>query len=198
MLQQPFQMRSSATMSSMMRKNSYTSLTSGLPWWLSGKESACSAREEGSVPGSGRSPGERNGIPLQYSCLGKPMGRGEWQAMVHGVTRVGHDLGTKTTTSRHHWIIFSRGQVEQNPARNQNLCHQRQVCVKLQLALHLLLLTILQLYHLPPLLPPPVSNSSCLFTQYQPLYVNFCTVLLCFSRYFTVRLKVFVFYVLFL
>ena len=63
--------------------------------------------------------------------------------------------------------------------------------MKLQLALRLLLLTILQLCHLPPPLPPPVSNSSCLFTQCQPLYASCCTVLLNFSRYCTVRLKMF-------
>ena len=40
----------------------------------------------GSVPESGRSPGERNGNPFQYSCLGNPMNRGAWQATVHGVT----------------------------------------------------------------------------------------------------------------
>ena len=39
-------------------------------------------------------PGERNGNPLQYSCLGNPMDRGAWQATVHGVERVGHDLAT--------------------------------------------------------------------------------------------------------
>ena len=56
-------------------------------WWLSGKESACDAGDEGSIPGSGRSPGEENGYPLQYSCLGNPMDRGAWQAIVHGVTK---------------------------------------------------------------------------------------------------------------
>ena len=40
----------------------------------------------GSIPGSGRSPGERNGNPFQYSCLGNPMDRGAWQATGHGVT----------------------------------------------------------------------------------------------------------------
>ena len=40
----------------------------------------------GSVPGLGRSPGEGNGYPLQYSFLGNPMNRGAWQATVHGVT----------------------------------------------------------------------------------------------------------------
>ena len=49
----------------------------------------------GSIPGSGRSPGGGNGNPLQYSCLGNPMGRGAWRATVHGVTRVRHDLATK-------------------------------------------------------------------------------------------------------
>ena len=57
-----------------------------IPWWLSGKESACSEEEMGSIPGSGRSPGEGNGNPLQYSCLGNPMDRGAWQSTVHGVS----------------------------------------------------------------------------------------------------------------
>ena len=41
------------------------------------------------------SPGERHGNPLQYSCLENPMDRGSWQATVHGIVRVGHDLATK-------------------------------------------------------------------------------------------------------
>ena len=45
--------------------------------------------------GSGRSPGEGNGNPLQYSWLENPMDRGTWWATVHGVARVGHDLVTK-------------------------------------------------------------------------------------------------------
>ena len=60
-----------------------------------GKESACNAGAPGSIPGSGRSPGEGNGNPLQYSCLENPMDRGAWQATVHGVAQVGHDLATK-------------------------------------------------------------------------------------------------------
>ena len=47
------------------------------------------------IPGSGRSPGKGNGNPLQYSGLGNPMDRGAWQATVHGVSRVAHDLATK-------------------------------------------------------------------------------------------------------
>ena len=61
-----------------------------------GKESACSAGDLSSIPGSGRSPGEGNDKPLQYSCLGNPMDRGAWRATVHRVTRVGHDLATKS------------------------------------------------------------------------------------------------------
>ena len=53
------------------------------------------AGELGSIPGSGRSPGEGNGNPLQYSCLENPMDRGAWWATVQGVSRVGHDLATK-------------------------------------------------------------------------------------------------------
>ena len=45
------------------------------------------AGDMGSIPGSGRSPGEGNGKPLQYSSLENPMDRGDWQAIVHGVTK---------------------------------------------------------------------------------------------------------------
>ena len=45
------------------------------------------ATDVGSIPGSGRSPGEGNGNPLQYPCLGNPMDRGAWWATVHGMTR---------------------------------------------------------------------------------------------------------------
>ena len=50
------------------------------------KESAHNAGDTGSIPGSGRSPREGNGYPLQNSCLENPMDRGAWQATVHGVT----------------------------------------------------------------------------------------------------------------
>ena len=59
----------------------------GFPGGLYGKESAYSAGALGSVPGLGRSPGERNGNPLQYSCLENPMDREAWWAIVHGVTK---------------------------------------------------------------------------------------------------------------
>ena len=62
-------------------------LISGLPWWLSGKESAGQCRRQRFDPRLGRSPGEGNGNPLQYSCLGNPMNRGAWRAIVDGVTK---------------------------------------------------------------------------------------------------------------
>ena len=58
-----------------------------LPRLLSTEESACNAKDTGSVPGSGRSPGETNGNPLQYSCLGNPMDRGPWLAVVHRIAK---------------------------------------------------------------------------------------------------------------
>ena len=59
----------------------------GFPGGSDGKESACKAGDLGSVPGSGRSPGEAKGYPLQYSCLDNFMDKGAWQAIVHGVTK---------------------------------------------------------------------------------------------------------------
>ena len=67
----------------------------GFPSGSDGKESACNTGDLDSVPESGRSPGEGNGNPSQYSCLENAMDKGAWQATVHGVTRVGHDLVTK-------------------------------------------------------------------------------------------------------
>ena len=49
------------------------------------KDPPVSAGDVGLIPGSERSPGEGNGTPLQYSCLGNPMDRGAWRATVHGV-----------------------------------------------------------------------------------------------------------------
>ena len=59
----------------------------GFPGGSDGKESACNAGDPGSIPGSGRSPGEGNGNPLQYSCPENSMdGRALW-AVVHGVAK---------------------------------------------------------------------------------------------------------------
>ena len=61
-----------------------------IPWWLNSKDSACSAEARGDaglIPGSGRSPGEGNGNPLQCFCLGNPMDRGAWRGTVRRVTK---------------------------------------------------------------------------------------------------------------
>ena len=57
----------------------------GFPHSSVGKEPACRAEDPGWILGSGRSPGEGNGYPLQHSCLENPMDRGAWWAAVHGV-----------------------------------------------------------------------------------------------------------------
>ena len=59
----------------------------GLPWWLRQLEICQHCGRPGSIPGSGRSPGEGNGNPLQYSRPENSMGRGTWRAIVHGVAR---------------------------------------------------------------------------------------------------------------
>ena len=59
----------------------------GFPGGSDGKEAAGGAGDLGSIPGWGRSPGEGNGYPLQYSGLEKPMDRETWQATAHGVAK---------------------------------------------------------------------------------------------------------------
>ena len=59
----------------------------GFPGGSDGKESACNAGDPGSVLGSGQSPGEGNGTPLQYSCLENSVDREAWQATVHGIVK---------------------------------------------------------------------------------------------------------------
>ena len=59
----------------------------GFPDGSDSKESACNEGDPGLIPGLGRSPGEGNGNPLQYSCLENPMDRGAWQVITQGVTK---------------------------------------------------------------------------------------------------------------
>ena len=59
----------------------------GFPCGSNGKVSAYNAGDPGSIPGSGSSPGDANGYPLQYSCLENPTDRGAWRAIVHRVAR---------------------------------------------------------------------------------------------------------------
>ena len=62
-------------------------MVQGFPDGSDGKESACNAGDLGSILESERSPGEGNSNALQYSCLGNPMHRGAWWALVHGVAK---------------------------------------------------------------------------------------------------------------
>ena len=71
----------------------------GLSRWLSGKQSACQARNVSLITGSGRSPGEENGNPFLYSCLGNPVDRATWQAIVRGAAK---DLDTTWWLNSHH------------------------------------------------------------------------------------------------
>ena len=59
----------------------------GFPGGSEVKASACNVGDLGSIPGSGRSPGEGNGNPLQYSCLENPVDRGAWWAAIYGVAQ---------------------------------------------------------------------------------------------------------------
>ena len=65
----------------------HTTYEMGILQWLSGKESTSSVGDPSWISGLGRCPGEGNGNPLQYSCLGNPMNRGAWGATIHGVTK---------------------------------------------------------------------------------------------------------------
>ena len=75
----------------MLSKHLVNKQATKLPVDSDSKESTCNAGEPGSIPGLGRSPGEGNSYPQQYSCLENSMDRGAWQAAVHEVHRVGHN-----------------------------------------------------------------------------------------------------------
>ena len=79
------------------KKHSHLMSYSGLPRWLSGKESACNAGDVGLIPESGRSPGGGHSYPLQHSCLENSMDRGAWQATVLGVAELDMTKATEHT-----------------------------------------------------------------------------------------------------
>ena len=85
----PWGHKESASTERLIRSLSLLYYSIGLysPGGSDGKESACSVGDLGSIPESGRSSGEGNGNPLQYSCLGNPMEWRAWQATVHGVAK---------------------------------------------------------------------------------------------------------------
>ena len=72
----------------------------GFPGDSEGKVSACNVGNQGSIPGSGRAPGEGNGNPLQYFCLGNPMDREAWGATVYGVAKSQTQFSDCTTTTK--------------------------------------------------------------------------------------------------
>ena len=72
----------------------------GFPAGSEVKASACNAGDPGSIPGSGRSPDEGNGNPLQYSGLGNPMDRGAWWTIIHGVAKSWTQLSNKHLSSK--------------------------------------------------------------------------------------------------
>ena len=82
----------------------------GIPGGTSGKEPACQfanagdVRDASSIPGLGRSPGEGNGTPLQYSCLENPVDRGAWKAAVDGVAEGRTRLSDFTFTFHFHTL----------------------------------------------------------------------------------------------
>ena len=79
-----------------------TSTVPDFPGGSNGKASAYNAGDLGSIPRLGRSPGEGNGNPLQYSCLENPMDGGTWQATVHGVPKSRTGLLSVFTFTFHH------------------------------------------------------------------------------------------------
>ena len=80
-----------------------------IPGSSDGKESACNASDLDLIPGLGRSPGEGNGNPLQYSCLENSMDRGVWWTIVHGVAKRQTQLSYWHTSTLFYWLIsFTR------------------------------------------------------------------------------------------
>ena len=78
----------------------------GFPGGSISKESASNIGHLGLIPGSGKTPGEGNGNPLQYSFLKNPLDRRAWWVTVHGVSRVRHDLATKPSPSQYCYLSF--------------------------------------------------------------------------------------------
>ena len=81
------------------------------PGGLAIEQSSCNVGDLGSIPGLGRSPGEGNGYPLQYSCLENSMDRGTWQAIVHGVAKSRTWLNDFHSTHLSEWISTRRQKI---------------------------------------------------------------------------------------
>ena len=83
-------------------------------------------RDTGSVPGWGRSPGEWNGNPLRYSCLGNPLDRGAWHTTVHGVARVENDWMTKQQQIFYSKYPFVHDWIVNDPLVYTGICRAEQ------------------------------------------------------------------------
>ena len=79
----------------------------GFPGGSDSRESACNAGDVGSILGPGRSPGEGNGYPLQYSCLENSIDGGAWQATVHGVTKLDMTERLTLSLSIRNWVMIT-------------------------------------------------------------------------------------------
>ena len=101
----------------------------GFPGGSNGKESACNAGNLGLIPRLGRTPGEWNGYPLQYSCLEYSMDRGAWQATVQGVEKSQTQLNNFHFTSFHRFpplgIFFSIFQSPKSPSLHSHYILKR-------------------------------------------------------------------------
>ena len=86
----------------------------GFPGGLEGKASTCNEGDPGSIPELGRSPGEGNGNPLQYSCLENPIDGGAWEAAVHGVAK------SQTRLSNFAFLSFWKQKHHHKPSWNKN------------------------------------------------------------------------------
>ena len=114
-------------------------LSSGLSGGSHSKESACGAGDPGLIHGSGRSLGEGNGSPLQYSCLENSMDRGTWWATVHGVAK------SQTWLKNEHSLDVASHQTSQIQWVQNWAYHwspPAQACI---------------LFHMPPLITAPLS-----------------------------------------
>ena len=99
------------------------------------KASACNVGDLGSIPGLGRSPGEGNGYPLQYSCLENPTDRGTWRATVHGIPE-------SDTTEQLHFtslLTVTEREVLKSPPVTVNLPLSFQLCQLLLMCFEALL-----------------------------------------------------------
>ena len=92
-------------------------LRRGFPGGSEVKASARNAGDLGLIPGSGRSPGEENGNPLQYSCLENPMDGGAWRATVHGVARSQTRLSDFTFTFKKGYHCYLDGHLGKTERR---------------------------------------------------------------------------------